>query len=284
MNRFLTNNDYLRTIKYEELQQITEGNDDLILAVEQTAQAEISSYLVQRYQMDKVFTATGSFDLSATYYGKNLIEYSAPQFSASTNYVTNDHVVYDGYIYASVSGSTGILPNTGLTQWNKITKDKTLYNAKLPYPEFSIKTNYVAGSQVWYGDVVYTALVDVIGVYPDANTAYWTPGTTYSFTGQYPENTTYWIKSDNRNQQLVQAVMDVTLYHLHSRINPRDIPELRVYRYSGNDSKMSGGVIGWLKQVGAGLVTADLPEIKPDDTNPNNSIQWGSQVRNNNYY
>lgn len=43
--------------------------------------------------------------------------------------------------------------------------------------------------------------------------------------------TAYWIQQDNRSQQLLTICLDISLYHLHSRIAPRNIPDLRVKRY-----------------------------------------------------
>lgn len=59
-------------------------------------------------------------------------------------------------------------------------------------------------------------------------------------------------------------LIDITLYHLHSRINPRNIPDLRKDRYDGNRDAQTLGAIGWLKQVAAGKINADLPNIVPE--------------------
>jgi hypothetical protein len=58
-------------------------------------------------------------------------------------------------------------------------------------------------------------------------------------------------------------LIDITLFHLYSRINPRNIPDLRKERYNGNDPMDRGGAIGWLKKVASGDITADLPRILP---------------------
>jgi hypothetical protein len=70
-------------------------------------------------------------------------------------------------------------------------------------------------------------------------------------------------------------LLDITLYHLHSRINPRNVPDLRKERYDGNSPTQSGGAIAFLKRVASGDVTADLPQILPQQ---GMSIRYGSAV------
>jgi hypothetical protein len=279
--RLLRLTDYLRHIQSDNLTQIIEGNYNTLLDVEQSAQSEMISYLAQRYSTNKIFTDTSVFSTGTTYYGKNLIEYTAPDYVSSTTYSINDRAVYGGIIYISTSGSTGILPSTGTTSWSAITTDKSLYYAKLPAPEYVHTTSYSTGSIIWYEDKTYQALQTNKGILPDSDTNRWSASTTYSFIDVFPEDTTYWIKGDNRNQQIVMYLIDCVLYHLHSRINPRNIPELRAIRYDGANSFQSGGVIGWLKKVGSDDVTADLPKIIPQQ---GISIRWGSNTRNTNTY
>ena len=83
------------------------------------------------------------------------------------------------------------------------------------------------------------------------------------------------VKGDNRNQQMVTYMTDVALYHLHSRIAPRNIPDLRVKRYDD--------AIAWLKQCAKGDdITANLPKIQPTQGMRN---RYGSVLpkQNNNF-
>lgn len=72
-------------------------------------------------------------------------------------------------------------------------------------------------------------------------------------------NTTYFTQKDERNPKIVQVAIDVLLYHMHSRISPRNIPDLRRLRYDGDDPAQRGGAIGYLKQVQKGVITPNLP-------------------------
>lgn len=279
MARLLRNTDYNRQIQEANLAQILQEDDTVRYYAEQAAQSEMISYLSQRYITSKIFTDTTEFDISTTYYGKNLIEYTEAEFSVQTTYVADDRVSYKGNIYKNILGCTGVLP-TFATNWTKITEDKALYYAKTPEVEYSHTTQYSQGDLVWYNDVVYTALVDTTGHLP-TDTSYWSAGASYSFDGIYPEDTAYWTKGDNRNQQIVMYLIDITLYHLHSRINPRNVPELRAVRYDGMNALQTGGAIGWLKKIASGDITADLPVIIPEQ---GVSIRYGSVTKNTNTY
>lgn len=279
MARLLRNTDYNRQIQEANLAQILQEDDSVRYYAEQAAQSEMISYLAQRYITSKIFTDTTEFDISTTYYGKNLIEYTEAEFSVQTTYVADDRVSYKGNIYKNILGCTGVLP-TFATNWTKITEDKALYYAKTPEVEYSHTTQYSQGDLVWYNDVVYTALVDTTGHLP-TDTSYWSAGASYSFDGIYPEDTAYWTKGDNRNQQIVMYLIDITLYHLHSRINPRNVPELRAVRYDGMNALQTGGAIGWLKKIASGDITADLPVIIPEQ---GVSIRYGSVTKNTNTY
>jgi phage gp36-like protein len=59
-----------------------------------------------------------------------------------------------------------------------------------------------------------------------------------------------------RNPIVLMYLVDIVLYHLHTNISPRNIPELRGIRYEA--------AINWLKMVAKGDLNPDLPTL-PDD-------------------
>ncbi len=272
MARLLRDTDYLRVIQSDNLAQIIESNQQIKLDVEQSAQSEMIGYLTQRYITSQIFTDTKVFDISVTYKAKQLVEFTANAFSATTAYTTGQYVLQAGYIYKSIAGSTAhaFLP----AEWTQICLDKTLFYAKTPNLEYSNTTVYSINDTIWYDNKVYQCLVSCSGILP-TNTQFWLYVSTYSFNGAYPDNTTKWEQGDNRNQQIVMYLLDITLYHLHSRINPRNVPDLRKERYDGNSPTQSGGAIAFLKRVASGDVTADLPQILPQQ---GMSIRYGSAV------
>ena len=272
MARLLRDLDYLRVIQSDNLAQIIESNQQTKLDVEQSAQSEMIGYLTQRYITNQIFTDTKLFDISATYNGKQLVEWTAPAFSATTVYTTGQYVLQNGYIYESIAGSTAHAFLA--TEWTQICLDKTLFYVFYPQPEYSNTTTYNVADIVYYNNIQYTCLVSSLGILP-TNTQFWASGAAYTVSGVYPDNTGRWSQGDNRNQQIVMYLLDITLYHLHSRINPRNVPDLRKERYDGNSPTQSGGAIAFLKRVASGDVTADLPQILPQQ---GMSIRYGSAV------
>jgi hypothetical protein len=72
---------------------------------------------------------------------------------------------------------------------------------------------------------------------------------------------------------MVGTMIDIALYHIHSRIAPRNIPDLRVKRY--DDAKK------WLKMCAHGDIT---PNILLKTPRSGCKIRIGSQTKNTNNY
>lgn len=283
MARLLRDLDYLRVIQEDDLSQIINSNSQVKLDVEQSAQSEMISYLAQRYKVADVFSNTTVFDITATYKAKNLVEYTADAYVLSSTYASGDLSVYQSNIYeCNTNGTTGAW---NASKWDYVCADKALFYVNLPELEWDAETSYIIGDEVWYGDKVYTCAIANKNVLP-TESAYWGTGVAYSITGEVPTNTTYWTAGDNRNQQIVLFLLDITLYHLYSRINPRNVPDLRKERYNGNGPNDVGGAIGWLKSVAKGNVMADLPVYTPQQgmsmrsgsagtyTEPSSNMLW----------
>jgi len=81
-------------------------------------------------------------------------------------------------------------------------------------------------------------------------------------------------QGDDRNHLVLMYLVDLVLYHLHSNISPRNVPELRAVRYEA--------AIEWLKMVSEGKLNPGLPERPGDDggyyfsgsSNPKYSSPW----------
>lgn len=76
-----------------------------------------------------------------------------------------------------------------------------------------------------------------------------------------------------RDQQILSTAIDISLYHLHSRIAPRNIPELRQTRYDN--------AIMWLKMCATGQVTPALAKLTPES---GMRIRYGGNKKNINNY
>jgi phage gp36-like protein len=71
---------------------------------------------------------------------------------------------------------------------------------------------------------------------------------------------------------------DVLLYNLHSKVNPRNVPEKRL--------QLRDDAISWLKMVAdpRSEVSADFLPKKQTEENRGVDISWGSKPKRNNTY
>jgi len=75
----------------------------------------------------------------------------------------------------------------------------------------------------------------------------------------------------DRNALLVMYAVDMLLYHLHSRINPSQIPDLRMQRYEN--------AIEWLMAVAKGTLSPALPLLTIESSENSTKFIIGSQKR-----
>lgn len=100
----------------------------------------------------------------------------------------------------------------------------TIYYVK-DFDQWSKTKSYVIGDKVCDSDYyVYTCVADSVNFELD-NTTYWSPMVNIIQT-----NTDYWVNADNRYPMFIELAMDMALYNAHARINPRNIPDLRIER------------------------------------------------------
>ena len=59
-------------------------------------------------------------------------------------------------------------------------------------------------------------------------------------------------EGDARNAEVVMYMVDIVLFHLHSRINPGQVPDERKSRYED--------ALTWMKMVASGKLEPDLPK------------------------
>lgn len=115
-------------------------------------------------------------------------------------------------------------------------------------------SNYLVGNYTYYNGKIYLCLVDNTGMSPAINT------------------NDEWLEDDPRNQLLVTFCVDITLFHIHSRINRRKIPTLRVERYNE--------ALEWLDMVKIGDETPDLPLLEGEG----HDIPYGSEDPIDHFY
>lgn len=279
MARLLRNSDYINYIQEANMLQIIESNWTLVEDVEQAAQREMYGYLNQRYITDQIFTNTSVFNMTSTYYGKNLVYLSATAYSTASTYALNALTKQAGNIYYC-STVIGTPEAFNVAHWTLLGADGDMFYVKLPNNEYDPEATYVLNDVVWYANKTYTAKSTVKGVLP-TESQFWTAGSTYTVSGIGTQDATKWTSGDNRNQLIVMRLIDITLFHIHSRISPRNVPDLRRQRYDGDSPAQIGGAIGWLKQIAEGKVNVDIPERLPEQ---NLAINWGNSGGGTKFY
>lgn len=82
----------------------------------------------------------------------------------------------------------------------------------------------------------------------------------------------------SRNAVIVMYYIDMALYHLHCRINPGQVPAIRMDRYDK--------AIKWLEMVSQGSLKPNLPVVAVDDDGINTEavVSSGSMTPRDPYY
>ena len=288
--------DYIANIQTPQLNQLLQGIDDKRILKEAASQAQITSYLIQKFDCAMEFQNTTVFNLATTYQANQLVEYNYPAWSSAVNYSVDTFVSYtDGNCYICINTTTN-QPPTDTGYWTKIGKQNDLYFVAYPKPLFQETKQYFVGDQVYWNGSVYTCIIPtqtqshisqlqsgtyanipLENVFPDNRqngAAYWGVGVPYSVTGVRPDtDTTIWTFGDNRNAQIVECMIWITIYKLSPLISPRNIPPLWENKYKE--------YLTWLQMCAEGDVTLTAPEIQPAQ---GARIRWGGAIKQSNGY
>lgn len=293
---YLRLQDYFQQIQSGQLDQITGGDASIRLAAEYKALEEVTSYLTQKYDMPQELTDTLLWSNSISYKAKNRVYIDATAYSAVSAYAIGALTLESGNIYRC--NTTIISPGEAfnLSHWTLIGTQYSLFFVTLPNPEFDYKKVYITGDVIFWKDKVYTALLPSvsyghsqqlqyveyqnlppINVFPD-NTIngakYWGTGIAYSVAAAtLPTDTTKWTAGDNRSQKIVEALIDAAIYKMLSRVQPNNIPQIRIDNYDA--------AILWLKACAKGTVTANIPVIQPKQ---GRRVRYGGPIKNQNSY
>lgn len=291
---YLIHNDYLKQIQEAPLNQIITNDERIRASTQLSAQAEAISYLRQKYDTSKEFTDTIKWDKANSYNSFDRVYLDANVYVPSFTYNIGATVVNSNNVYVcNTNGTSGIF---NANNWDLLGSQYDIFYAKPTQNEFNIYGSYIVGDEVIWKNKIYTCKIQtqeishdtaiqyhlysnlpLTNVFPNDNVSgpkYW------EFEEEYtvPINTDildtdYWTLGDNRDQQMLLYFVDIALYHLHSRIAPRNIPQLRIDRYHS--------AIDWLKMCGRGEVTPNLPVIQPKS---GSRIRFGSTIKNINSY
>jgi len=236
---YLRLKDYDTLIQSEGLRQINGDNDAVRLACENMAIDEMKSYLSPKFNTDVEFRSLELWNPSITYraYDRVVIEY--PDWSNTVDYVIGNKVVYNGSAYSCIQNSSNDRPDTHPLFWTLLGSKYDMYYAKAPFEPYASNTQYYQGDQVFWKDKTYTCLRDCINVTPDSTTltGYWNDLGPYTVPiNTLLSNATYWTLGDNRSYRMIECAIDITLFKMHMRVAPRNVPEHRYVAYMGKDA------------------------------------------------
>lgn len=299
---YLTPGDYKKSIQADNLNQVI-GFDAFILAdAEALAVEDARSGLVQKYEVDQEFTETLAWNKADTYKGLERVYLTAPTYSSTSLYVTGDYATYQPSPSSQARNVYRATVDIAVAEpfnpahWQLIAQEYAIYSPVLPAPVFDINRVYKTGDVVFWHDKVYTCVQsthtlsaeDVLqyfryenvpprNVIPDdpINGVYfWGNGVAFSIApGIEITNTTKWLPGDNRCKQVVYIVVCLTLYYIHTRIAPRNIPELRKAEADAAEAR--------LIEFAEGKKTPTLPKKQPRQ---GARVRYGGNVKNNNTY
>jgi hypothetical protein len=291
---YLIPNDYKVNIQDVNIQQIINSDESIRDRAQLAGEAEAQSYLKQKYDISREFQDLLPFSNTKVYSAFNRFYLDGPAFNIDTEYNNGDLVLYQGNVYMANSATIGNVPINNY-DFDLLGKQYSIFLVKPPHKEFNYSNIYNIGDVAWFKNNIYTckvqtSLIDhdtalqyrtyqnlpLPNVAPDdpiSGFQYWGEPTLYSVTGILPTNTTVFQFIDPRDAQMVLYTCDIVLYHLHARIAPRNIPDLRVKRY--DDAKE------WLKMCAEGAITPNLPLIQPQQ---GNRIRYGGNIKQINTY
>lgn len=292
---YLRYRDYISQIQEDNLNAVISGKTAVRLQMEMAAQVEAVGYLVQRYDTDLEFTDTNVWSFTKAYKALERFYLDYPVYAPTSTYNENDLVTFEDNCYICLeNGETGTFDPTN---WTLLGAQYDMFYASLPHPYFDITKTYNKDDECFYKNKVWTARTQVTGILPtDPINGFqnWGSGEAYAVPeGTLPTDTNYFTPGDNRSAKLLQVVIDIFLYHIHSRISPRNIPLLREERYMGKESDRvmyKGGfnyptycALGWLQSAGGegNAITADIYKLIPAS---GMRTLWGGNKKNINSY
>jgi hypothetical protein len=290
---YLIFSDFKKQIQTDNLNQIIGNDIGVLQTAELQAVEEAFGYLSQKYDTSQEFTNTDVWSPSVIYKAGDRVYLDAPAYSATATYALNALCLQSGKVYIctlAVNAPEAFDPSN----WTLLGEQYDIFYAKYPHPIFNYESIYKKTDPVfwknntyvcqrasftWGDDIQFRVYENIPfpNIFPDDpknGVTFWGQPTAYAVTlGTLPTNTASWVAGDNRTQSVLMAVIDITLYHLHSRIAPRNIPDLRRDRYMN--------AVDMLRAFSRGEMTAKLPLIQPKR---GARVRYGGSIKNINSY
>lgn len=289
---YLYISDYKTSIQALYFQQLVQGDDTKRVQEELSSLSICKSRLQQKYDVSQEFTDTLPWVAATTYLARGRVIIDYAEYDATITYAVGALRLYNGIGY---SCSTAIVAPEAFNaaHWTSLGAQYTIYFCSYPpactyppdlanpnAPVFNINKAYNLGDIVYWKGYTYTCTLasvrisanemfqfytinnlPFLNVFPDdtinnVNSQFWGTKTAYSVpAGTLPTNTTYWTQGDNREQQLVKAMKNITIYNLSPLISPKNCPVEWEGRYKN--------ALMELRDMANGGITVDIPLLQP---------------------
>jgi hypothetical protein len=232
-----------------------------------------------QYDMFYVKFPYTRFNYLDVYQAGNRVWWDNKVWECQRGTVIPDHEsILQARVYKNI-GSYNTMPgaanvgafNDSTAQWGHgtpfvLSGAQIVQSLKGSVPAWSNITAYTTGKVVSYSNPLYPyasvwqAVTNSTNVIPGSDITHWLP-----FDEQ---------KGDNRSAQMETLMADIALYHIHSRIAPRNVPELREIRYKR--------ALEWLMDAAKGNVTPINLDLNQPEVG--NRITFGGNVKKINSY
>lgn len=275
---FLLKKDYFYLIREDKLNTVVQSDVTLRPKAEAAAEKEIRAYLKTGFQIDEIFKGISAWSPAIIYQYNSRVFLDAADWDDSLAYAVDSLITFtDNCVYiVTVLTAPGEDPVTNPAKFDKLGVKCDFFTA-LRTQIFQKRIVYAIDEFVSHNSVRYKVLIQTTGIeLPDtAGTPFFEVDTTEVAAGTLPTDTDNWTPGDPRDELILQQMIDITLYSLHSRINPRNIPRIRTDRRDE--------AIQWLKMSvdPRNDMQPDLPErVFRDKTGTD--ITYGSNEKREN--
>lgn len=307
---YLYISDYKTAIQTGYYNQLVQGDDSKRVQSELYALSKCKGHLQQKYDVNQEFTETLPWSPTTTYSARSRVIIDYDVYSATATYALNACVIYNGNGYICITAIT-VAEAFDIAKWTLLGAQYTIYYGAYPSgctykadisspnnPVFNLLRPYDVGDVVFWKGNTYisqqktsniTAVqmiqyykisnIPYINVFPDdainnSTRNFWSTATIYVITpGTLPTNTSAWVKGDNREQQLVNAMVWITIEKLSYLIANKNTPT--------NWEENTKSACMALEAMADGVITVDIPLNQPP---AGKRIRYGGIVKNVNAY
>lgn len=271
---FLIEKDYKYLIR-DEVLNVVQEDEATRQQAELASVEEVKSYLDPQYATELIFLLHSIWSPLISYNFNAYVLLTAAAYINTQAYAVDDLIEFEGSIFICIDITTaGEDPTSTPAKWTNLGTDCSFFTA-LKTQRFEKEIIYEVGEFVFQESKRYEVVKKTTGLESpdtDTNNEFFTLNTDTVPAGTLPTDTDFWTLGDTRSPLIVRYVIDITLYELHSRINPRNIPEFRIQRRDD--------AISYLKNVANPRmnIQADLP-FKLFKDKQGTDITWNSNPK-----